>query len=511
MCSTDKTDTLMKKLFLWAHLLLLAEVTLSQERLLVTSSCNYSGEISPVEDLYGFASDTDADDAMKLIMKYTGLPSNFTIKAANVPNAAAILYEDKRFILYNQYFMVRIKDETKTDWAALSILAHEIGHHLSGHTLDNQGSRPDKELEADRFAGFILYKMGATMEQARSAMDALASETGTPTHPPKSARLAATTNGWLEAEHQNEEVKPFRSPEKSVPPFVEDKPKSPVEVEPKSPVDPQKASAVFRSVWVEEGVEQAGLMGLRVHASFTLSNLPGENCRAVAWFYDEISGEPLEDFNGLYSTSTGDVSVGVDFAAKDVFADFTDFSLFLPYDELHLEGGNYMIKFQIGLFHQIQGSKMQQVGPVSAFSSFEYKKEGKSMPSALFQKLWIDLDVYEGIRKGLRIHLQFNVKNGKDKPCRAVAWFYSDSGLPLQDYNGNYNSVDGKVSVGVDFLPRFDLADYSDFTLFMPYDELHLSPGKHSLKVDAGLFVENEGALKQLGEGFEVLNFFYSK
>ncbi|MBK6904178.1 MAG: hypothetical protein IPH04_15595 [Saprospirales bacterium] len=495
----------MKKLFLWVSLLLLlAEMALSQERLLVTNSCDYSGEISPVEDLYGFASDTEADDAMKQIMKYTGLPSNFTIKAANVPNAAAILYEDKRFILYNQYFMIRIKDETKTDWAALSILAHEIGHHLSGHTLDTQGSRPDKELEADRFSGFILYKMGASIEEARTAMDALASETGTPTHPPKSARLAAVTNGWLEAENQNEAVKPIRSE-------PTEKPVSPViTVVPKSPADPQRASAVFRRVWVEQGVEEGGVKGLRVHASFILSHLPGEKCKAVAWFYDEASGEPLEDFNGLYSTSTGDVSAGVDFVPSDVSSDFTDFSLFLPYDELHLEEGNYRIKFQIGLFHQMQGDRMQQVGPVSAFSSFEYKF-GKPIPSALFQKLWVDFDVYEGIRKGLRIHLQFSVRNGKDKPCRAVAWFYSDSGLPLQDYNGKYNSVDGKVSVGADFLPRYDSADYSDLTLFMPYDELHLSSGHHSLKLDAGLFFENEGALKQLGEGFEARTFSFSK
>ena len=143
-------------------LLLLLSITFSssaQEKLNIDHSCSYTGELTE-KDLYGFTSDTEAEDALTKIMKYTGLPSNFTIKAANVPNAAAVIQGDERFILYNQYFMLRVKDLTKTDWAALSILAHEIGHHLSGHTLDNIGSRPDKELEADKFFRLCFIQNG---------------------------------------------------------------------------------------------------------------------------------------------------------------------------------------------------------------------------------------------------------------------------------------------------------------------------------------------------------------
>jgi len=99
-------------------------------------------------------------------MKYTGLLSNFIIKTADVPNAKASISGSTRYVLYNQLFMKRVKQQTNTDWAAISILAHEIGHHLSGHTLDDQGTRPNKELEADRFSGFVLAKMSATLEEA---------------------------------------------------------------------------------------------------------------------------------------------------------------------------------------------------------------------------------------------------------------------------------------------------------------------------------------------------------
>lgn len=492
----------MRIFFFWIILLLLSGDVPAQERLLFSNSCNYTGEISPVEDLYGFASDSEADDAMRRIMRYTGLPANFTIKAANVPNAAAVIYEEQRYILYNQYFMLRIKDQTKTDWAALSILAHEIGHHLSGHTLDNKGSRPDKELEADRFSGFVLYKMGATLDEARIAMETLAMDAGTSTHPPKSARLAAVTNGWLEAKQQNEDVSPIR-PATPVKTKTED-------MTPRSPIDPQTATATFKQVWLEENVEEGGEAGVRVHAHFNVRNLFGENCKAVAWFYDARTGEPLKDQNGKFATGTGEVSVSVDFVPNYLSADFTDVPFFIPYDELHLPEGEHTVKFQIGLFHQLPGDQMQQIGSASTFSSFEYTVL-PPVPTALYRKLWVDFDVFEGIKKGMRIHLQFNLKNLKGTACRAAVWFYFDSGQPLLDYNGRYNTVDGKVSVGTDFLPTYDSSDFNDLVLFIPYDEFHLTSGEYSLFLEANLFAEQGTTYVELGKGFGKYPFVLTK
>jgi|GEM_PF-900371 len=173
----------------------------AQVRLIIAEACSYFGENIEGE-VYGFASDSEAESAVDRIMRFTGLPQNFTIKAANVPNAAAVIRDNKRLILYNQTFMERVKERTNTDWAAISILAHEIGHHLSGHTLEPGGSRPETELQADKFSGYILYKMGATLEQSQKAMDTMTGEGGSETHPPKSARLAAIANGWVEARQQ---------------------------------------------------------------------------------------------------------------------------------------------------------------------------------------------------------------------------------------------------------------------------------------------------------------------
>lgn len=175
------------------------------KELKIAGGCNYYGESFDL-DVYTFESDQEAIDAVDNIINPIGLFRNFDIRAADVvPNAAAVVLpgDSTRYILYNQAFMRRVKNDTKTDWAAISIMAHEIGHHLNGHTLIAGGSRPKLELEADSFSGFALYKMGATLEEAQAAMNAIASETGSATHPAKRSRLAAIEAGWTKARDQD--------------------------------------------------------------------------------------------------------------------------------------------------------------------------------------------------------------------------------------------------------------------------------------------------------------------
>jgi hypothetical protein len=92
-----------------------------------------------------------------------------------------------------------VDDRTKNNWAGISILAHEIGHHLSGHTLLPGGSQPAIELEADKFSGYVLYKMGAKINDAQLAMSTLVGDEDGPTHPGKSKRLKAILDGWKQA------------------------------------------------------------------------------------------------------------------------------------------------------------------------------------------------------------------------------------------------------------------------------------------------------------------------
>jgi hypothetical protein len=143
-----------------------------------------------------------ARDIITEIIDVVGLKPRFEVRAANVPNAAAVIMNGQRYILYNEKFVNSLNSALRSDWAGISILAHEIGHHLNGHTLSKGGSNQQDELEADEFSGFVLRKMGASLSEAQAAIKALAEEEDSYTHPGKSSRLTAISKGWRNAQDQ---------------------------------------------------------------------------------------------------------------------------------------------------------------------------------------------------------------------------------------------------------------------------------------------------------------------
>jgi hypothetical protein len=188
--------------------------------------CSYYGET--IDNLpVMFASAGEAEQIIARIINVIGLKPRFEIRAAKIPNAAAVILQNKRFVLYNPDFVSALNKQAGNSWASVSILAHEIGHHLNGHTLDEGGSRPDLELEADEFSGFVLRKMGASLADAQSAMRIAASVKASHTHPAKNDRLSAIQRGWNNAgDHAKENVPPAEIKK----PVVSESPKTSSEV-----------------------------------------------------------------------------------------------------------------------------------------------------------------------------------------------------------------------------------------------------------------------------------------
>lgn len=102
-------------------------------------------------------------------------------------------------IAYNPRFMATVLDSTRTDWGAVSIFAHEVAHHLLGHTIDPASVRPGDELACDRYSGFVLHGMGATLGEALAFKSVIGDPHGTRRHPSKHARLEPIRQGWEEA------------------------------------------------------------------------------------------------------------------------------------------------------------------------------------------------------------------------------------------------------------------------------------------------------------------------
>lgn len=160
----------------------------------------------------GTRGSVDAEEMIKDIIGVVGLKANFELKAANIPNAAAITYNGKRYIAYNPNFIANLNAKAGNKWASVSILAHEVGHHLNGHTLLPGGSQPALELEADEFSGFVLRKMGATLSQAQAAMNIAADYKAGVTHPGQPDRLAAIAKGWNEASAKVNDMAKYNKP-----------------------------------------------------------------------------------------------------------------------------------------------------------------------------------------------------------------------------------------------------------------------------------------------------------
>jgi hypothetical protein len=148
------------------------------------------------------SSTTTVPDAQQLladILRITGVQSNFELKQAKVLNLEATISHRKRYILYNPAYITQLNSISHTKWAAMVLIAHEVGHHLNGHTMHKGGSSPELELEADEFAGFVMYKLGATLWQSQEVMQYVAKPQATSTHPGRNDRLQAIAKGWNKA------------------------------------------------------------------------------------------------------------------------------------------------------------------------------------------------------------------------------------------------------------------------------------------------------------------------
>lgn len=173
--------------------------------------CSYVGGFGEQSEVSTeFRSEHEASQIIGRITKGMSLAPNFVVRSASVGNAAAAIQGSDRFVLYNPNFVSQVVQQTGTDWAPISILAHEIGHHLNGDTLDQRGSRPPIELNADEFSGSVMFQLGATLEQALIAMKTISPEQGSVTHPGRAERLDAIKRGWdraKEAAQRNREIK----------------------------------------------------------------------------------------------------------------------------------------------------------------------------------------------------------------------------------------------------------------------------------------------------------------
>ena len=169
--------------FVFSHKNLVSQNTSYSEEL------NQSGELCSYFGSNNMSANENAETLLEDIVSVIGINKNFfVLDCNNVPNARASAYKGKRYIHYNPSFMDDLLNKEKSVYN-IAVFAHEIGHHVQGHSMDivmqrlqggtfldpltKEKSRR-QEIEADEFSGFVMQRLGYSLEEASSPIDSLA-------------------------------------------------------------------------------------------------------------------------------------------------------------------------------------------------------------------------------------------------------------------------------------------------------------------------------------------------
>lgn len=228
---------MLKKVFcVWA-VLLLQFYAFCQHTLCTHNNYNVDDELLSNSN-YSLVLNKKADQYIQDMLEVAGLPMNFVVqKIPYIKNAIA--YMDStgtRYILYdNKFLNSLVSDSTNTEF--VTVLSHEIGHHLAGHTLNLENYfNPDSceywcnpssnkysvkkkvsfcseylsnsrknETEADVIAGYLMARLNYDISNVKNTFNQLPSvlDEKLSTHPSLQTRISSIDRGYAIAKEKN--------------------------------------------------------------------------------------------------------------------------------------------------------------------------------------------------------------------------------------------------------------------------------------------------------------------
>lgn len=251
-------------------------------------------------------------------------------------------------------------------------------------------------------------------------------------------------------------------------------------------------SAKFDSIWIDYDITQGGVKGMRIHTKFTvydMKNVPSY----LAIYFETSDGKRLRDNNKSFYSSTGEVALYKELQIDYNPGVYSDLTMFMPYDELDLEPGEYDLRMDVDLIYKA-GGLIQHL----TFKEFEFTKPGEEAAKATVEKVWVDYDVTENGRRGMRIHVNFTVRGLKGVESYLAIYFQYENGDKLTNSNASYSSKNGQLAVFKSLKPGYEPTVYEDAQLFLPYEEIRLGKGVFNLKMDLDLIYKNGDLFQHL-------------
>lgn len=142
------------------------------------------------------------DSTIIYALNLIGLPNtDIEIQTTSSYGAFSVINKQsqRRFFLYSPVFFDSVFKVTHSNLAILSICFHELAHQFYRHPLKPSYASQLYEKQADRYSGFEMCIIGATLEQSLIAMKNFGNDNETPTHPDKASRLAEIEKGYIDA------------------------------------------------------------------------------------------------------------------------------------------------------------------------------------------------------------------------------------------------------------------------------------------------------------------------
>ena len=280
-----------------------------------------------------------------------------------------------------------------------------------------------------------------------------------------------------------------------------------------------KPCAEFERIWVDYDVTENGLKGMRIHTKFSVYRMKNV-ASAIAIYFETGDGKRLRDKNKSYYTTSGDVTVQRELKIDYDPGVYADLTVFMPYSELDLLPGEYDLKMDVDLIYKAGGLIQHLTFENFVFTQPDTKPtttvidEAPLPPSdntpttptntdlkASVEKVWVDYDITENGKRGMRIHVNFTVRGLKGVDSYLAIYFERKNGDKLLNTNPTYSSKNGQLAVFKSLKPGYEPTVYEDAQLFLPYEEIKIGKGVFDFKMDIDLIYKN-------GDLFQHLDFY---
>ncbi len=222
--------------------------------------------------------------------------------------------------------------------------------------------------------------------------------------------------------------------------------------------------------------------GFSVTPTFEVHGREGRRCRIMAQFRFRPGGALLKDVDSSYAEPGGRVAAYAEFTPRYANARIEGPPIFVPQRELHLAPDRKHALEMILTAWDVEGP-----APVLLATSepvpFDLQEPAQVATVFDFQ---IEHNQRRDNARGVVLRTRFQVSGMKGQPSQVAVYFQHADGRPLPDRDNNFRAGDGSVAVFEDFTPPYAEADYRDYRLFLPYDQLDLNTkGEYPLRARA--------------------------